>query len=69
MSNNVLGVFLFAVALNLSVQTRLLAQQWTPRGPAPRWLHTAVFDPNTKKIVRAGINRQQFRRRCSRRAG
>ena len=27
------------------------AQSWTPNGPLPRFLHTAVFDPSTKQMI------------------
>jgi hypothetical protein len=27
------------------------AQTWTPAGPIPRWLHSAVFDTTTNRLI------------------
>lgn len=43
---------LLVATLALSIMpTAGLAQTWTSKGPVPRSLHTAVFDPPTKRMI------------------
>jgi len=51
MRSRMTGALTAAFAVLFQPQLHLLGQQWTSRGPAPRALHTAVFDPATKKMI------------------
>jgi hypothetical protein len=36
---------------SIALVGQLTAQTWQPAGPAPRWGHSAVFDPVTKSMI------------------